>query len=234
MVVLLAGVTMVIGAGCGGGRERSPSPIGTEQTRPPSDLTTAADWPTASADVRHSSATVTVGPASGSLAWTRPLEGPVTPGPVVGVDGSVLAASNAGVLHALDPTTGVDRWTFAGGDSYGDDLSTSATVLGDGTILWPGPNHTLFGLGPDGTERWRQPFTGLVLTPAVAGHRVYVASRDGRLSALDVTTGTPVLAWSLPLGGADDASPAIGRDGTIYTAAGPELVAVRDDGDLGQ
>lgn len=46
------------------------------------------------------------GPRTGAIKWQRRLEGPVVPGPVEAPDGSVLAASNGGVLHALDPRTG--------------------------------------------------------------------------------------------------------------------------------
>lgn len=41
-------------------------------------------------------------------------------------------------MHALDPATGADHWTFDGGGGYGSDLSTSAAVLADGSVLWPG------------------------------------------------------------------------------------------------
>ena len=103
-------------------------------------------WPTASGDVRRSSPSSVAGPVVGDLRWSRLLGGVVTPGPVVAADGSILAASNDGVLHALDPATGADRWMFDGGGRFGDDLSTSAALLADGSILWPGPHNTLFAL----------------------------------------------------------------------------------------
>jgi len=94
-----------------------------------------------------------------------PLSGAnVTPGPVLGGDGSVLAASNAGVLYALDPSTGTVRWTFdPGRGGYGADLSTSPTVLAGGTVLWPGPANTLYALDERGQRLWQLPFAGLVL-----------------------------------------------------------------------
>lgn len=78
------------------------------------------------------------------------LEGAVVPWPVVGVDGSLLAASNGGVHRALDPATGADRWTYDDGGPYGVDLATGPTVLPHGSILWPDPGERLHALGPDG------------------------------------------------------------------------------------
>ena len=49
----------------------------------------------------------------------------VTPGPVVAADGTIYSATNAGVLHALDPATGADRWTYDGGGGYGGEVRTS-------------------------------------------------------------------------------------------------------------
>jgi outer membrane protein assembly factor BamB len=45
-------------------------------------------------------------PTDETLRGRRQLEGAVSPGPVIGSDGTVYAASNADVLHALNPSTG--------------------------------------------------------------------------------------------------------------------------------
>jgi len=112
-------------------------------------VTIWAPWPHPMHDGRHPAATPAhgprTGPRTGQLRWTRKLEGNVTPGPFIGKAGIVYAASNAGVLHAIDPATGADRWTYDGHASCGSDLSTSPAVLPDGTILRPGPNATLYG-----------------------------------------------------------------------------------------
>lgn len=194
----------------------------------------ASAWPSAQFDARHSSATTATGPQTARIRWSRDLGGSVTPGPVIGVDGSILAATNAGVLHALDPATGADRWVFDGGSAYGSDLSTSPAVLGDGTILWPGPRSTLFALDRSGRLIWTEKFAGDVLSPAIAGHnRVYVADLAGHLAALEITANGHRKVWSLDLGGVDYASPSVGPDGTIYTAIEKQLIAVRDTGESG-
>ena len=191
----------------------------------------ASSWPTASGDVRRSSGSSASGPSTGDLRWTRLLGGAVTPGPIVAADGSILAATNNGVLHALDPATGADRWTFDGGGRYGDDLSTSAALLADGVIVWPGPGNTLFALSTAGLLLWHESFDGLVLSPAVADGRVYVADRAGHLSAIEVHGSSHRRVWTIALGGATYASPALGADGEIYTSGGADLVRVRDRGE---
>ena len=152
----------------------------------------------------------------------------------MGADGTIYAASNAGVLHALDPATGRDRWTFDAQGPYGSDLSTSPAVLGDGTILWPGPHDRLYALSTDGQLRWTEQFDAMVLSPAVGtGGAVYVVSQDATLTRLDVAGGAHHRRWRVALGTIAYGSPAIGPDGTVYTAADQSLVAVDDRGDAG-
>ena len=84
------------------------------------------------------------------------------------------------MLHALDPRNGQDRWTYDGGGTYGSDVSTVPLVLRDQTILWPGPDRTLFLLGPDGKQRSRLKLDATPLSPALGtGGRIYVTDRAG-------------------------------------------------------
>jgi outer membrane protein assembly factor BamB len=194
----------------------------------------ASAWPAAGYDARHSSGTPAVGPQTGTVRWKASLGDDLTPGQVIGVDGSVLAASEGGVLYALDPATGKQRWHYDGGSAFGNDLSTSPAVLAGGTILWPGPRETLFALSSKGVLLWKERFDTQLLSPAVAGAgRVYVASLGGKLMALSITATSHRVVWSFDVGGDDFASPTVGPDGTIYTAAGKDLVAVRDLGASG-
>lgn len=169
--VLLGGL-LLAAAGCAGSTVRA---------RPPGlAAVPASAWPEAFGDAAHGFPTSATGPQTGRIRWQRDLGGTVTPGPVVGADGGILAASNAGALHALDPATGQDRWTFGGGGPYGNDLSTSPAVLADGTILWPGPGDRLFALSAAGTRLWAEDFDGFVLSPALGtGGRVYIADSPG-------------------------------------------------------
>lgn len=195
----------------------------------------ASAWPAAQYDARHSSASTATGPQSGTVRWSVNLGGNLTPGPVIGIDGSIVQAGNSGVIYDLDPRSGEVVWSFDGGASYGSDLSTSPAVLSDGTILWPGPNSTLYALSSAGVLLWKETFAGQLLSPAVAGRdRVYVVDSAGRLSALVVTASEHRRLWTLDLHGSDYASPSVGPDGTIYTAVDQDLVAVRDLGSTGR
>lgn len=212
-------------------------PLGCAPASPPTRAVVAAPapasaWSQASGDAARTSATTATGPHRGTVVWRRQLEGAVAPGAAVGVDGSVLLASNGGVLHALDPRTGADRWTVQGGGSYGSDLSTTPAVLGDGTILWPAPGDRLLALTAQGATLWSERFSGFVLSPAVVGgDRVYVGDQAGRLAALDVgPAGRHSVAWRLELGGTSFGSPAVGPDGTVYSTTDRDLVAVADRG----
>ncbi|MCW2652933.1 MAG: hypothetical protein QOE41_1558 [Mycobacterium sp.] len=60
-------------------------------------------WPAALHHARHSGASASSGPTAGVPRWQRHVEGGLTPGPVVGPDGTIYAASNGGVLHASTP-----------------------------------------------------------------------------------------------------------------------------------
>ena len=179
------------------------------------------------------------GPTSGQVSWMRSLGSTVTSGPVVGSDGSIVVATNAGVLYALDPVTGSVRWKFDGGGALGtSDLSTSAAVLSGGTVVWPGPGSKLFALDSSGKQLWSIGFAATLLSPVIASpSKVYVEDVDGNLSAVQVTPTSGKVLWTVALGGSAGSSfgsPAIGTNGTIYTTVGHDAVAIVDAGDHGQ
>jgi outer membrane protein assembly factor BamB len=176
------------------------------------------------------------GPApDGTLVFARAREGAVVPGPVLARDGSVLAASNAGILHSLDPKSGRDRWTFDASGSYGVDLSTSPLVRRDGTILWPGPGDRLYALDDGGRRLWSRGFASMPLTPAAGrGDTVYVMEATGVLHALTVSARGVRERWRIRAGtGTSYGSPAVDADGHVYTTVGRELIAVEDRGHSG-
>jgi outer membrane protein assembly factor BamB len=230
MCCLVTTTGLVLGAcSSGGSAHLGPGLAGVGKLPPP-----ASAWPEAGFDARYSSATSVIGPQSGAVRWRRELGGDATPGPVLETDGSILAATNAGVLHDLNPTNGADLWTFNAHRSFGSDLSTSPAVLADGTVLWPGPHDTLYALSKTGAELWKLHCAGQVLSPAIAGaNRVYIADLTGHVAALEITATSHREVWSIALGGVDYASPTVGQDGSIYTASGDDLVAVRDLGTRG-
>jgi len=249
-IAFMAAALIALSGACGSpSRSTTPKASGVTSTqgvstippRPPAGpapslLTGSTAWPEALADAAHSGTSASTGPQTAALRWTRNLGGPISAGPTVGANGVIYAFSGAGVLHALDPETGADEWTFDGGGSAdnGSDLSTSAAVLADGTILWPGPRSTLFALDPSGHLQWSLRLRGTVLSPAVARNgKVYISDSMGDLVALAPGATSVRKLWSVSIGATSFGSPALGPDGTVYGTAGRDLVAVKDAGDRG-
>jgi outer membrane protein assembly factor BamB len=176
------------------------------------------------------------GPTAGTLRWQRQLEGAITPGPVIGPDGTIYAASNEGVLHALNPVTGTDLWTYDFKHTRaGDDLSVSGLILRDGTMIWPTPGNELVAVSRTGAKLWAQTLPGQPTSPAsVDGHRVYVGDITGSVTALDIgDNGPPKPAWTVKVGSVSYGSVVIGGAGRLYTTADSALVAIDDAGDHG-
>ncbi len=187
-------------------------------------------WPQALHDAQHTGASPVTGPATARVRWTRQLEGDVTPGPVIAADGTIYAASNAGVLHALDPATGEDRWKLDGGSGYGVDTSTSPAVLPNGSILWPGPDSSLWALNGAGQVLWKLPLRGLVSSPAVTARgAVVVGDSSGSLVALRPTQEGPGVQWRVDLEEQSYGSPVWSADGkTAFQSVLSGVVAVRN------
>lgn len=186
-------------------------------------------WPQALHDAGHSGASPFVGPPSAHLRWERDLEGNVTPGPVVGAQGTIYAASNAGVLHAIDPDDGHDLWTVDEHGSYGIDQSTSPAVTPGGVVLWPGPNGNLIAVAADGMVLWRLTLGGQVTSPAVQADGWVVVGNDaGLLVGLRPSPAGPNERWRIDIGEQSYGSPAISSDGsTTYQSVLSGVVAVR-------
>jgi outer membrane protein assembly factor BamB len=191
-------------------------------------LASGANWSTLLRSPSHFGSAPIPGPATAQVRWQRHFEGSIVAGPVA-VGGVAYVASTAGILYAIEISSGRIRWSFDGGGSYGSDLSTSPTVLADGLLLWPGPRHMLFALTAQGRLRWTLSEPSEVLTPAVDERlrTLVLADTGGGLSGAD---GRPALQWSRQLAGVSYGSPALGSDGTIYETAGDSLFALAPDG----
>ena len=119
--------------------------------------TTAAapGWPMALHDARHSGVAPVDGPTDGHVLWKRDLGSAVTPGPVVAANGTIYVATDAGVLHAINPANGSDLWTLqAPSGGGGSDLSVSPLILSSGSVLWPAPGGVLVEVSPSGHLQW--------------------------------------------------------------------------------
>lgn len=189
-------------------------------------------WPEAMHDARHSGTSASRGPQTGRVRWTRKLTGTGTPGPVIGSNDDILVSTNDGVLHALDPRTGRDKWTFDSGHHDGTDLSVSPAVLSNGIIVWPAPGLDLLGLSPEGSLLWRVALHGAATSPAITVDGVVVGDSAGWVYAIRVPTAGPAtVSWALSVGTSSYGSVAMGP-GVIFQSVTDAVVAVSADGHL--
>lgn len=194
------------------------------------------DWTTLLGGPSHYGVSSARGPQDAHLLWQRSLGSAIVPGPVSRA-GVAYVAGNDGVLHAIDISNGRERWSFDGGGALGlEDLSTAASVLADGSILWPGPHGHVYALTPGGKLRWvlgvgAEPLTPavderarlLVIVNAAGGVNGYRLETDGR---------APALLWSHRIEHPSYGNPAIAADGTAYVTGGDSLYAFSPTGQL--
>ncbi|MGH7628626.1 MAG: PQQ-binding-like beta-propeller repeat protein, partial [Gemmatimonadales bacterium] len=118
--------------------------------------------------------------------------------PVVTGDLAIFAAAD-GNVYALDVATGRERWRYSAGT-----LFRSSPAVAEGYVVVGGADGYLYALNPaDGKLRWRGETEGATLdskkegfdrktiqgSPAIAGGKVYVGSRDAYLYAFDLSNG---------------------------------------------
>jgi outer membrane protein assembly factor BamB len=165
--------------------------------------------------------------STGEKRWESPIKGiqnitqpAPAPAPAV-IDGLVFVGSTDGTLHAIDATTGVERWTYAAGHSI-----TGSPIVVDGVVYAAtGQSQTLlddmlFALDERTGERlWTFPIDGALNTsPAFADGLVYVvggmaSSAQPTVFAVDAMTGTQ--RWAFQPEGLNSATPSV-ANGKVY------------------
>jgi outer membrane protein assembly factor BamB len=139
------------------------------------------------------------------------------PSPSIGRRGTVFIGDSSGILHALEGSSGVERWSFA---AQGAILQSAA--LGEGSVIFGATGGYVYSIDSTfGTLRWKAAAGGEVAsTPAIGlDGTVYVgvgptSNGTGLLLALDGATGRRRWAFATPA--EVRSSPAIGTDGTLY------------------
>ena len=172
----------------------------------------------------------------GSNKWIYPPLSTTTifPGifgsPAIGPNGTIYFGGSAdGVLYALDPATGTNKWTYS---ISGNGVFWTTPAIGPDGAIYIGSekvmnNDTpyLYCINTNGTLRWRYaPASPIYSSAAISqdGATIYFGSDDGKLYALS-TNGTTV-RWTFNTGpNAITAAPAIGADGKIYIGVGSVL-----------
>jgi outer membrane protein assembly factor BamB len=169
--------------------------------------------------------------------WTFDAGAALWPGATF-ADGVVYAGDDAGRLHALDALSGCERWSFEAGGP----IRARATVA-HGAVFFPADDGVLYRLdAAKGEEIWSVP---VVEEPverrppgspgsqwdffasgvSVAGERLFVGTRDGRVVALNAADGTRV--WTYESEGPILAAPAV-ESGRVFFGSFRGLVQALD------
>lgn len=149
---------------------------------------------------------VAMDPVSGKQHWKSDLDIQLSAGPGVN-EGVVAVASSNGYVILLDAKSGAVLWrSFIGGEALARPL-----IKGDFVIVQTIDNRLRALSRFDGRQRWSLEQTTPALTvrgassPVLVGSLVIAGFDNGRLLAVDVTTGD--IEWdtmlSLPIGRSD-------------------------------
>ncbi|HLD78603.1 MAG TPA: PQQ-binding-like beta-propeller repeat protein, partial [archaeon] len=142
-------------------------------------------------------------------------------------EGTLYFGAHDGILYALDPLTGKERWRFP---TNGPIAGGEFPVIWQDSLLFTSFDHHLYCLARDGALRWKfDAKSKLAATPVVHDGRAYFGSKEGRIFCVDIATGSQ--RWSFS---AQDAvwGPAL-ADGVLYFASWDKhLYALTLDGRL--
>ena len=177
--------------------------------------------------------------ADGSQQWVWATAGEVNSSPAIGPDGTVYLGSNDCKLYALfSNSAGLANsswpmfhrdlkhqsrmfdylicWTFATSGF----MRSSPAIGPDGTIYVGSNDKKVYALRPNGTDKWRTPFTTrgeVESSPAVGSDgTIYVGSYDSNFYAI-YPDGTQ--KWSQYPRGPVHSSPAVAQNGNIYVGS---------------
>jgi outer membrane protein assembly factor BamB len=185
--------------------------------------------------VYHNIPLTAFNPDDGSIRWSTPLgvNDHCFASPAIGSDGTIVVATNPGILYAVSPA-GQIRWTFDTRTvGYTGTMRSSPAVDADGTIYFGtnegSPAPAFFALRPDGTLAWRfdpsdlPPDTpsdhfDIYSSPAIGSDgTIYFGQEFGRVYALDPSDGS--VRWMQPTHqGITWCSPTITRNGVLLIA----------------
>lgn len=233
-----AGAVAVAFAGCvGGGPADSTTetttgtttgstPIGTATTKDDPETSTTEETTTEDSNLPE------------HVAWRLELDGEVRLGPAV-LGNALYVGDSTGVLRALDPGDGTERWRFETAGSFfsGSGADYSPLLVDDtlyavsGNQSGPhGEGFTVYTLdAATGEKQWsvEQSSPKFLSLFGVAGGRVFVGTSDDALSgrgetlrALDSATGEVV--WTAEIG--DSRGAAVTED-AVYVTSGSRLDA---------
>ncbi len=147
------------------------------------------------------------------------IEGPSGQTPAI-VGDVAYFGTEAGTFFAIDWKKRSVLWRWE--NAAHDELIASAAALAD-EVIFASHDHHVRAVDAKGKVLWTSPVHGrLDSSPIVVGNRVFFGSADGRISALDRTSGKKV--WEYEAGGSFSGGPAVAAnclliasdDGILY------------------
>lgn|GEM_PF-1128783 len=159
-------------------------------------------------------------------SWVQRLKDRLDAPPAV-AGGRVFVGDRDGNLYCLDAATGLPRWEF----DAGSEITATPAVSEEMVFVGTGSGVVL-AVGVDGRVRWRRELGDAVSASVLpTGDRVYAASRDRFLYALDRENGTVV--WKHEMQGPLEVAPTVG-EGHVFVPCGDGLLyALKErDGEL--
>ena len=177
-----------------------------------------SNWSMYLHDPAHTGYTVSPLPVNNGTIWTVDLGGLTVTAPVV-ANNTVVVATDAGVAHALNASTGIDLCSFNLGSQI-----PSTPAIWNGHVLIGMLNGDLISLVLSNcTKEWKVNLGGAANTePVAANGAVYVGTGAGDLWAYNITDGK--LLWNKATAGPVKYSPAL-SDKTLLVASGNTLQA---------
>lgn len=213
--------------GCLGRRADDPATRTTTTDEP----TTTTDETTTTTDTTTTTEDQPTGPDEDRVAWTFDAGANVRLGPALAGD-ALYVGSEDGVLHALDPGDGSERWRFDTGRSFFSGIGPDGSPVAAGDAVYVvsgdqsgahGTDFALFALdAASGEKRWSaaRDYPSFLSLLGVRDGRVYAATGDDNITdrgenllAFDAASGEQT--WTAGVG--DPRGAAVAADG-VYVA----------------
>ncbi|MEW6718619.1 MAG: PQQ-binding-like beta-propeller repeat protein [Chloroflexota bacterium] len=172
---------------------------------------------------------------SGNELWRFPKEADRAKSfyaaPAITPDGQVIVGSYENALYSLDASSGEENWSF----TEASNRFIARPLITEKGIYAPSADGKLYAFDFQGHMLWPEPFdAGFAIwaSPTTDGDRIYLASIQHTLYALNINTGKEI--WQKDLGGAIVGIPALSPDGYLYVGTfAKEMLTLRAvDGEI--
>ena len=147
---------------------------------------------------------VALDPANGAVAWRQSFDVAVGGAPTV-AGGKVFVVARDGSAWAVGARDGRVAWTTPGVPAKSGVAGASSPAVSGDTVVFPFASGQLLAVQTaDGAPKWQgfvagarlgraySAFSDLTGDPVIAGNVLYAGSSAGRMTAVDMTTGTDI------------------------------------------